>query len=327
MDDRRSRLVSEFEILAADNTNNNLTIENIRHVFGLSDDDQTPLFYLAKHKECCWMAEFADDGIFIEVYIDKIKIILIARGINQKLVIPIKNDIDERKIIKRVIPLKSSSKWYKFIDNDEYYIVKINKSSYSISSLLKSSLSADDSATLMHVCEPIEATEFKVDKKDFLPATVKFNFTRSAKILPIDSLYDSKTLKNLYQDYDYQLKSHNSMSNIILIAIDRKWLDLIKSGIKIYEGRLWSEVESWDLFVGKYIGFFDKEDPEITIKVKITNLLNFSDFGKAFDQLSKKLIPDENINRDEVISLFNEYYDENQITKNGIVVIEMQVYK
>lgn len=115
------------------------------------------------------------------------------------------------------------------------------------------------------------------------------------------------------------------------------YLDWIKSGIKIYEGRLETKIQEWNLYVGKYIKFYDEEDPFSYVIVEVTSLPTFDDFGEAYDYLGEALIPGKN--RNEVIHLYNSLFHypdeiirnnipsrmirENRVVAIGIEVIEM----
>ena len=115
--------------------------------------------------------------------------------------------------------------------------------------------------------------------------------------------------------------------------IDGKWLKLIKSGDKIYEGRLRNKVEEWALCKGKIIKFVDNFNHDDSVIVVVEDLLLFSNFGEAYDQLGDQLIPNgsfilsfspqgeekDNSNKKDVIDLYNGIYKyENEELKSGI---------
>ena len=112
------------------------------------------------------------------------------------------------------------------------------------------------------------------------------------------------------------------------------YLDWIKSGTKQYEGRLKFKITEWDLYVGKIIEFYDRENPKSYALCEVISLKTFSDFGEAFDTLGEKLIPEHN--REEVVQLYNnlfhyenEKFDKNSaswmIVENGVVAIGLKV--
>lgn len=103
---------------------------------------------------------------------------------------------------------------------------------------------------------------------------------------------------------------------------DVKWLDLIESGAKTYEGRLAGKIKEWDLYVGKQM-IFCSRDKEIT--VQITSLLTFRSFGDAYDLLGSKLVPVPGINREDVEKFYSKYYNDSSIAESGIVAIGVKV--
>jgi len=88
--------------------------------------------------------------------------------------------------------------------------------------------------------------------------------------------------------------------------IQIKYLSMIKEGTKKYEGRLADKIDEWNLYPGKLIKFYDPADPNSWVLVRVTDLLIFSDFGKAFDELGSDLIPNQT--RNSVIKLYNNIY-------------------
>jgi hypothetical protein len=112
------------------------------------------------------------------------------------------------------------------------------------------------------------------------------------------------------------------------------YLDWIKSGIKKFEGRLKSKIREWNLEIRKEIKFYDQDNPNSFVIVRITSLKVFSDFGVAFDALGDDLIPGRT--REEVIELYNRlnhYPNEVLITgipsrmiqENGVVTIGFEI--
>lgn len=117
--------------------------------------------------------------------------------------------------------------------------------------------------------------------------------------------------------------------------IKNPYLDWIKSGEKVYEGRLYSKIKEWNLDVGMKIKFYDENNANSYVICKVVELLPFDDFGKAYDVLQNKLIP--NNNKNGVITLYNKIFDNDNfddgvsspkilnvgVVAIGIMVIEM----
>lgn len=110
------------------------------------------------------------------------------------------------------------------------------------------------------------------------------------------------------------------MNTMAVVSIQNQnenpYLDWIKSGTKTYEGRTLNKIKDWGLFVGKQIKFFDKKNIDSYVICEVTELLHFDDFGQAFDALGEKLIP--NRTRNEVIRLYNGFYEPNNKYEDGI---------
>ena len=113
---------------------------------------------------------------------------------------------------------------------------------------------------------------------------------------------------------------------------EHPFLDWIKSGTKTYEGRLLSRIKLWDLHVDKVIKFFDRDDQNSWVLVKVISLSTFKDFGHAYDSLGDRLIP--GYSRAETIELYNNIFlgpkdDDNDTNSNilseGVVAIGIQV--
>jgi len=86
--------------------------------------------------------------------------------------------------------------------------------------------------------------------------------------------------------------------------------------------------------IRKEIKFYDQDNPNSFVIVRITSLKVFSDFGVAFDALGDELIPGRT--REEVIELYNRlnhYPNEVLITgipsrmiqENGVVAIGFEI--
>lgn len=115
---------------------------------------------------------------------------------------------------------------------------------------------------------------------------------------------------------------------------ENPYLDWIKTGLKKYEGRLTEKIVAWQLHIGQHIKFFDQNDKNSWVVVKVTSLPTFNDFGEGFDNLGSELIP--NHTREKVIDLYNGLYhypDEvirpsqpsEMIKKCGVVAIGFEI--
>jgi len=101
-----------------------------------------------------------------------------------------------------------------------------------------------------------------------------------------------------------------------------KWLDLIQSELKKYEGRLANKIQEWDLYVGKQMIFFTDEK-EVT--VEITSLPVFRSFGDAYNVLGSELVPVPGVDREIVEEFYRDYYTDKDVAQYGVVAIGVRV--
>lgn len=105
---------------------------------------------------------------------------------------------------------------------------------------------------------------------------------------------------------------------------DSPYFDWIVEGYKKYEGRLRKKIKEWNLFVGKEMIFYDESNPDSSVQIRVTNLLEFNDFGEAFDELGSELIPDRT--RSEVIELYDDLFGRDVIIEDGVVTIGFIIF-
>jgi ASC-1-like (ASCH) protein len=117
------------------------------------------------------------------------------------------------------------------------------------------------------------------------------------------------------------------------------FLDQIKSGQKVFEGRLTAKIKEWDLEIGKEIGFYST-NPDLQVRCKITKLDKYPDFLEALHGCGNTLIPNGTVA--DVCSIYNgifHYDNENvgelnsagkmskKILDIGVVCIGLEVLK
>uniref|UniRef100_A0A6C0CA47 ASCH domain-containing protein n=1 Tax=viral metagenome TaxID=1070528 RepID=A0A6C0CA47_9ZZZZ len=95
------------------------------------------------------------------------------------------------------------------------------------------------------------------------------------------------------------------------------WLDWIVSGQKTFEGRVYQG--DWAAMkIGDTIHFHANNRIVICT---ITDLKRYADFACAFDDLRDKLVPVQNITRDEVSALYSQYFAADDVKKYGVVAV------
>ena len=105
-----------------------------------------------------------------------------------------------------------------------------------------------------------------------------------------------------------------------------QWLNMIAHKEKIYELRLASKVNEWNLFIGKRITFYD----DYEIIVSVTSLTIYNSVEDAFNHLGNKLVPIPRITKDEVLNLYRSFYGDkisNRVVAIGIKPIEICISK
>ena len=126
----------------------------------------------------------------------------------------------------------------------------------------------------------------------------------------------------LVNNNDCQMAGHSYIKNIKNKPLT-PWLDCIENGIKTYEGRLnvgfWSKVKVGDVII------FD--DGNKKVKTRITELKYYKTFVDAFGDLGNKLVPINNVTKEHVKKLYNEYFSDDKINQFGVVAVGITVLK
>jgi ASC-1-like (ASCH) protein len=108
--------------------------------------------------------------------------------------------------------------------------------------------------------------------------------------------------------------------------IAQPWFDAILSGKKTYEGRVCTVF--WkNLNIGSR---FQITDGVKIQEVEVEQLFYFNNFGDAWFTLQDRLIPSSIKNivvRQDAVKLYSKYYSEDDIQKNGVVVVKFKIIK
>ena len=110
----------------------------------------------------------------------------------------------------------------------------------------------------------------------------------------------------------------------MLIHLDDEYFNLIKSGIKTIELRLYDEKRR-KIKIGDKIDFENRKDSE-RIKVEVVNLHifdNFEELYKHFDKNSMGYLDDEEASYLDM----EEFYSKEEQEKYGVVGIEIKLIK
>ncbi len=104
--------------------------------------------------------------------------------------------------------------------------------------------------------------------------------------------------------------------------LDKKPFEEIRNGSKRYELRLLDEKRK-HIRVGDKITFISRIDPEETVTVEVTGLLNFKTFAEAYDNLKKKYFSE--YEKEEFVSGCYEIYSRDEEQKYTVLVIEIKL--
>ena len=104
------------------------------------------------------------------------------------------------------------------------------------------------------------------------------------------------------------------------------YFDKIKAGEKIYEIRLNDEKRKL-IDVGDVIVF--KKEPEQTeiLKTVVKDLIYFSSFNEMSTTLPLEKVGFENKPLEEVVSIYHQFYTEEDEKKYGVLAIKVEVIK
>lgn len=103
--------------------------------------------------------------------------------------------------------------------------------------------------------------------------------------------------------------------------VEGVWYHSIKSGRKIYEGRL-NKGDFANLKIGDYIIFYNDDDE---FKVKVVEVLKYASFQEMLEDLG---LPDVLPGIDTVsngIKIYREYFSEDQERTYGVLAIKIEI--
>lgn len=104
--------------------------------------------------------------------------------------------------------------------------------------------------------------------------------------------------------------------------IGRRYLDLIISGEKTYEGRSGDKLHDWNLSIGKHIRFYDRESAH-WVAVVVTNLWSFETLEAAFSVFGNELLPGYSYH--DFVSTYRGIYQNGELDRFGFLAIGFDV--
>ncbi len=98
------------------------------------------------------------------------------------------------------------------------------------------------------------------------------------------------------------------------------WFSFLKSGEKIFEGRVrkhfWNKVKEEDVFTI----FCGNEEFDVVV----TEIIYFDDFREMYKKLGEKLLPGVK-SEDECWKVYNQFNNDLVISKNGTVAVGIEI--
>ena len=108
------------------------------------------------------------------------------------------------------------------------------------------------------------------------------------------------------------------------LGLQEVYYRLVKSGIKIYEGRLNDEKRKL-MNVGDTIEFLKDPDRVDSFQAIIVNRYEFSSFNEMVDKLELKKLGFIKESKEEIIKVYHQFYSSEDESKYGVVVFEVKV--
>lgn len=110
------------------------------------------------------------------------------------------------------------------------------------------------------------------------------------------------------------------------MKLQTKYFELVKSGEKIFEVRLFDEKRKL-LKVGDKITFSNLSNEKEQITCLIENLHHYNSFEEMTNFLSPELIGMKGLSKDEIIKIYHSFYMPEDEKKFGVLAIKIQLVK
>lgn len=108
------------------------------------------------------------------------------------------------------------------------------------------------------------------------------------------------------------------------MGLQEKYFNDIKYGTKKIEMRLNDEKRKM-LNIGDTLYFLLEPDRKKMIKTKIVNLIRYSNFEDAVDNISIEYLASANDSKEEYLNNLNKYYSKEDQDKYGVLAIEVEM--
>lgn len=147
------------------------------------------------------------------------------------------------------------------------------------------------------------------------PRAIKF-WDKFAKLFELNEYHDDEIWRN-WTIRKTNFKTHTLNLNPI-------YFDLIKSGEKIFEGRLNDEKRK-SFNIGDKITFYKEPEKTETMEAIILDKYLFKSFDEMANELDKSKLGFENSTKEEMIKIYRTIYTAEDENKYGVVVFKIKV--
>ena len=110
------------------------------------------------------------------------------------------------------------------------------------------------------------------------------------------------------------------------MKLRKVYFDMIKSGEKVYEGRLNDEKRQL-IDIGDVIEFQKEPELKEAFNVVVKDLIYFSSFKEMANTLPLEKIGFKSETVDEVVDIYHQFYNVDNEIKFGVVAIKVEVLK
>ena len=108
-----------------------------------------------------------------------------------------------------------------------------------------------------------------------------------------------------------------------ILKLQPKYFDYINNGTKRVELRLYDEKRQ-KINIGDTIIFQKEPELEITMKVKVIELLRYNTFEELFEDFDIEMLADKSMTKQELLNVLEEFYTPEKQKQYGVVGIRIE---
>ena len=194
----------------------------------------------------------------------------------------------------------------------------------------------------------LDGVEIDIDSWPLIPTYAEFESETEDQIKNVcnklDINYDNLVTIDVSSVYNHYGIDINLLPQIVLLEENRKagwngekdgckrhsmnlnaeYFDLIKNGVKVFEGRLNDEKRK-TMNVGDVITFFKEPERTENFEAVLIQRLEFKDFDQMAKVINKKDLGFEDKTKQEMLDVYHSFYTEEDEEKHGVVALKVVV--